>query len=52
MIPFLSVSNYVASVQHLKMLQVNFGKDEHGLREHDINHKDKQNFNAVLNIIS
>ncbi len=36
------------NVQHLKMLQVNFGKDEHG--EHDINHK--QNCNAVLNIIS
>ena len=27
-------------VQHLRMLQVSFGKDEHGLRECDINHKE------------
>ena len=33
------------------MLQVSFGKDEHGVRERDINHKDKQNCIAVLNVI-
>ena len=47
----VAMGNFVAGVQHLRMLQVYFGKDEHGLRERDINHKDKQNFNAVLNII-
>ena len=45
------MGNFVAGVQHLRMLQASFGKDEHGLRERDISHKDKQNFNAVLNII-
>ena len=34
------------------MLQLLFGKDQHGLRERDVNHKDKQNFDAVLHIIS
>ena len=29
------------------MLQATLGKDEHGLRERDIDHKDKQNFDAV-----
>ena len=35
----------------MRVLQLSFGKDEHGLRDSDIDHKDKQNFNAVLNII-
>lgn len=47
----IPMGGYVAGIQHLRMLQVSFGKDEHGLRERDIDHKDKQNFNAVLNII-
>lgn len=33
------------------MVQATFGKDIHGLRERDVDHKDKQNFDAVLNII-
>lgn len=45
------MSDYLASLHHLRMIQVAFGKDQHGLRERDIDHKDKQNFNAVLNII-
>lgn len=47
----LPMGRFVAGIQDLRTLQVSFGKDEHGLREKDINHKDKQNFNAVLNII-
>ena len=45
------MGRYVAGIQHLRMLQMSFGKDEHGLREKDIDHKDKQNYNAVLHII-
>ena len=47
----LPMGNYVAGVFHIRMLQQAFGKDQHGLRERDLDHKDKQNFNAVLNII-
>jgi hypothetical protein len=48
----LSMGSYVATGQHVRMMQMAFGKDEHGLREKDVNHKDKQNFEAVLRIIS
>ena len=34
------------------MVQKMFGKDLHGLREKDINHKDKQNYDAVLHMTS
>ena len=47
----LPMGNYLAGVHHLKMLQATLGKDEHGLRERDIDHKDKQNFDAVSHII-
>lgn len=47
----LPMGEYVAGIHHLRMLQASFGKDEHGLREKDIVHKDKQNFSAVLNTI-
>ncbi len=47
----LPMGEYVAGIHHLRMLQASFGKDEHGLRERDIDHKDKQNFSAVMNII-
>lgn len=33
-------------------MQKTYGKDQHGLRERDLNHKDKQNFDAVLRITS
>ena len=47
----LPMGYYVAGVHHLRTVQITFGKDIHGLREKDLNHKDKQNFDAVLNII-
>ena len=40
-----------AGVHHLRTVQITFGKDIHGLREKDLNHKEKQNFDVVLNII-
>ena len=49
----LVLGQYVAGGHHnIRMLQLLFGKDQHGLRERDINHKNKQNFDAVLHIIS
>ena len=44
----LPMGKYITGVQHLRMIQATFGKDVHGLRERDINPKDKQNFQAVL----
>ena len=34
------------------MIRQKFEKDQHGLRERDVNHKDRQNFDAVMHIIS
>ena len=48
----LPLGRYLAGVHHLRLLQRTFNKDQHGLRERDINHKDKQNFDAVLHITS
>ena len=47
----LPMGGYVAGVHHLRLVQVSFGKDQHGLWERDLDHKDKQNFSAVLNIV-
>lgn len=47
----LPMGRYVAGVHHIRLIQTTFGKDIHGLRERDVDHKDKQNFDAVLNII-
>lgn len=48
----LPLGKYVAGVHHLRLVHNNFNKDEHGLRERDINHKDKQNYEAVLRMTS
>ena len=48
----LPLGNYAAGVHHLRMVHKTFNKDEHGLRERDINHKDKQNYEAVIRITS
>ena len=42
----LPLGHYVAGVHHLRLVHTNFNKDEHGLRERDINHKDKQYYEA------
>ena len=41
----LPMGQYVAGAHHLQII---ISKDVHGLRERDIDHKDKQNFYAVL----
>ena len=48
----LPLGKYTAGGHHLRLLHNTFSKDQHGLREKDINHKDKQNFEAVLRITS
>ena len=48
----LPLGKYLAVVHHLRLIQQTFGKDQHGLRERDINHKDKQNYDAVLHMTS
>ncbi len=45
------MGKYVAGSHHIRMIQHIFGKYQHGLTEWDVNHKDKQNFDAVLHII-
>ena len=46
----LPMGNFFASGNHLHTLRLSLQKDKHGLRLKDINHKDKQNFQAVINI--
>ena len=46
----LPLGIYLAGVHHLRLVQTTFGKDQHGLRERDINHKDKQNYDAVIHM--
>lgn len=48
----LPLGKYAAGVHHLRLVHIHFNKDEHGLRERDINHKDKQNYEAVLRMTS
>jgi len=48
----LPMGKYTATGDHLDALTLKFQKDQHGLRLRDINHKDKQNFQAVINITS
>ena len=48
----LPLGKYLAGIHHLRLVQDTFGKDQHGLRERDVNHKDKQNYDAVLHITS
>jgi len=43
---------FFASANHLQIIRMEYGKDEHNLRECDVNHKDKQNFDAVLHIMN
>ena len=45
------MGNYVAGVHHLHILRATLGNDVHGLRTKDIDHKDKQSFDAVSHII-
>jgi len=44
-------SNFFASGNPLQMVQIAYGKDQHNLRERDINHEDKQIFDSVVYIM-
>ena len=48
----LAMGKYTATGRHLHLLKASVGKDQHGLREKDIDHKDRQNYDAVLHIVS
>eukprot|EP00731_Ephydatia_muelleri_P021814 Em0014g405a len=43
---------YVAGAHHLQFVQNTYSKDQHGLRERDVDCRDKQNFDSVLRITS
>ena len=46
------MGHYLAGSHHLKILAKTFTKDQHGLRQKDLDHKDKQNFDSVTRITS
>ena len=46
----LPLGIHLAGVHHLRLVQTTFGKDQHGLQERDINHKDEQNYDAVIHM--
>ena len=48
----LPMGKYLDGMHDLRLVQHTFGKDLHGMRERDVNHKDKHNFDAVLHITS
>lgn len=48
----LPMGRYLAGSHHLKILFDTFAKDQHGIRQQDLNHRDKQNFDAVTRITS
>ena len=46
------LGRYLATVHHLCLVQVTFGKDLHGMRGRDVDNKDKQNYDALVHITS
>ena len=46
----LPLGNYTAGAHHLHMIADIFNKDQHGLRHKDLDHKDRQNYDAVVHI--
>ena len=46
----LPLGDFLAGSHHLKMILNTFTKDQHGIRHKDLEHKDKQNFEAVSRI--
>ena len=48
----LALGRYVAGAYHLQFVQNTYSKDQHGLRERDVDCRDKQNFDSVLRITS
>ena len=48
----LPLGKYSAQPLHLSLLQASFYKEQHNLRAKDLDHQDRQNFEAVLRITS
>ena len=48
----LPMGKFFVNSSHLHAVKLTFQKDKHGLRERDTDHKDRQNFQAVINITS
>ena len=48
----LPMGNYCAQSSHLSLVQASFCKEQHNLRIKDLDHQDRQNFEAVLRITS
>ena len=48
----LPVGKFLAGIHHLRLIQQNFGKDVHNIRAKDIDHKDRQNYDAAMHITS
>ena len=46
----LPLGSYSAESSHLGMLRASFHKEQHNLRSRDLDHQDRQNFEAVLRI--
>ena len=47
----LPLGRYLAGVHHPRLIQAMFGTGLHGMRARDLDHKDKQNYDAVVHII-
>ena len=48
----LPLGRYLVGVHHLLLVHTMFGGDLHGTRGHNLYHKHKQDFDAVVHIIS
>ena len=48
----LPVGKFLAGIHHLRLIQQTFGKDIHNMRAKDIDHKDRQNYDAAMHITS
>ena len=48
----LPMRYFTATGRHIQALKTTFQKSQHGLRAKDVDHKDHQNFQAVVNITS
>uniref|UniRef100_A0A1X7USD2 PHD-type domain-containing protein n=1 Tax=Amphimedon queenslandica TaxID=400682 RepID=A0A1X7USD2_AMPQE len=47
----LPMGHFIATPAHLHILVTLYGKEVHGIRQKDLDHKDKQNFAAVEHLI-
>ena len=48
----LPMGHYLAGGHHFNILASTFTKDKHGLRQKDLDHKDKKNLDAITHITS